>query len=40
MSAFTNVGNILIPDSELMKKSARLVAELSPPFLYHHCLRT
>jgi hypothetical protein len=29
-----------IPDSELVQKATRLVQELSPQFLYHHCLRT
>ena len=29
-----------IPDSELAKKATQLVAEVSPKFLYHHCVRT
>lgn len=29
-----------IPDSDLAGKATRLVQELSPQFLYHHCLRT
>jgi len=29
-----------IPDSELALKAAKLVAEISPQFLYHHCMRT
>jgi HD-GYP domain-containing protein (c-di-GMP phosphodiesterase class II) len=31
---------ISIPDSELVQKATRLVQEVSPQFLYHHCLRT
>ena len=29
-----------IPDSELAKKATQLVAEVSPKFLYHHCVRS
>ena len=29
-----------IPDSELAKKATQLVAEVSPKFLYHHCIRS
>ncbi len=31
---------IVIPDSELCQKATRLVAELSPKVLYHHCIRS
>lgn len=31
---------ISIPDSELAQQATRLVQEVSPPFLYYHCLRT
>lgn len=31
---------IAIPDSDLAQKATRFVQELSPPFLYHHCVRT
>jgi len=30
----------LIPDSELALKVTKLVAEVSPQFLYYHCIRT
>jgi hypothetical protein len=29
-----------IPDSDLARKATALVAQVSPPFLYHHCMRT
>lgn len=31
---------ITIPDSKLAQKATRLVYEISPAFLYNHCLRT
>ncbi|MFB9324479.1 HD domain-containing protein [Paenibacillus aurantiacus] len=31
---------IMIPDSKLAQKATRLVYEISPDFLYNHCLRT
>jgi hypothetical protein len=31
---------ISIPDSDLAQKATRLVQEVSPQFLYHHCVRT
>ncbi|HEY9846232.1 MAG TPA: HD domain-containing protein [Candidatus Caenarcaniphilales bacterium] len=35
-----SLAEISVPDSELAQKATRLVAEVSPKFLYHHCLRT
>jgi len=34
-----HLGELSIPDSELALKAAKLVAEISPQFLYH-CMRT
>jgi hypothetical protein len=34
------IAGITIPDSDMAQRATRLVKELSPPFLYHHCLRT
>jgi hypothetical protein len=31
---------ISIPDSDLAQKATRVVQEVSPQFLYHHCMRT
>jgi len=35
-----HLGELSIPDSELALKATKLVAEISPQFLYHHCMRT
>lgn len=40
MSTLVNLSEIVIPDSELCQKATRLVAELSPKVLYHHCIRS
>jgi len=40
MSTRVQTNDFTLPDSELAQKATRLVAELSPPFLYHHCVRT
>lgn len=32
--------NIMIPDSKVAKEATQLVYEISPEFLYNHCLRT
>ncbi|QGG52145.1 HD domain-containing protein [Lysinibacillus pakistanensis] len=32
--------NIIIPDSKVAKEATQLVSEISPEFLYNHCLRT
>ncbi|MCC2252259.1 MAG: HD domain-containing protein [Bacillota bacterium] len=32
--------NIIIPDSKVAKEATQLVYEISPKFLYNHCLRT
>ncbi|WP_035139488.1 HD domain-containing protein [Fischerella sp. PCC 9605] len=40
MSASFNFTELSIPDSELAKKATQLVAEVSPKFLYNHCVRT
>lgn len=40
MSAPIHPDELSIPDSELAKKATQLVGELSPKFLYHHCVRT
>ncbi|RUT33655.1 HD domain-containing protein [Paenibacillus zeisoli] len=32
--------SIMIPDSRLASKAAQLVSEISPEFLYNHCMRT
>ncbi|MFB2768314.1 HD domain-containing protein [Pelatocladus sp. BLCC-F211] len=34
------LNDIAIPDSELVQKATKLVKEVSPEFLYNHCLRT
>ena len=40
MSFSINSTEFSIPDSELAKKATQLVAEVSPKFLYHHCVRS
>ncbi len=40
MSASFNFTELSIPDSELAKKATQLVSEVSPKFLYNHCVRT
>ena len=40
MSFTINSTEFSIPDSELAKKATQLVAEVSPKFLYHHCVRS
>ena len=40
MSIGFHLGELSIPDSELVLKATKLVTEVSPPFLYHHCMRT
>ncbi len=40
MSIGFHLGELSIPDSELTLKATKLVAEVSPQFLYHHCMRT
>ncbi len=40
MPAPINLTEISIPDSELCRKATQLVVEVSPRFLYHHCVRT
>ena len=40
MSIDFHLVELSIPDSELAKKATQLVAEVSPQFLYHHCIRT
>jgi hypothetical protein len=40
MPAPINLTEISIPDSELAKKATQLVTQVSPKFLYHHCVRT
>jgi len=39
MSIGFHLGELSIPDSELALKATKLVAEISPQFLYH-CMRT
>lgn len=34
------IAGITIPDSNMAQRATRLVGELSPSFLYQHCLRT
>ncbi|SHN15271.1 HD domain-containing protein [Gracilibacillus kekensis] len=34
------MNNINIPDSKIAKRATKLVYEISPKFLYNHCLRT
>ena len=40
MSFSINSTEFSIPDSEIAKKATQLVAEVSPKFLYHHCVRS
>jgi hypothetical protein len=40
VSAPLNFTEFSIPDSELAKKATQLVTEVSPKFLYNHCVRT
>jgi hypothetical protein len=40
MPAPINFAEWSIPDSGLTKKATQLVAEVSPDFLYNHCIRT
>ena len=40
MSIGFHLGELSIPDSELALKATQIVAEVSPQFLYHHCMRT
>lgn len=40
MSFSINSTEFSIPDSKIAKKATQLVAEVSPKFLYHHCVRS
>ena len=40
MSLINPLTNHSIPDSEICNKATQLVAEVSPGFLCHHCIRT
>ncbi|MEH2079977.1 MAG: HD domain-containing protein [Nostoc sp.] len=40
MSLISPLTNHSIPDSEICNKATQLVAEVSPSFLCHHCIRT
>jgi hypothetical protein len=39
MATATVRPDLSIPDSTLAKKATQLVTDVSPPFLYHHCVR-
>ena len=40
MSVSLNSTEFALPDSELARKATQLVMEVSPQFLYRHCVRT